>query len=170
MIMKRLLLLLIFALCSSVAYADVKTHGMTIPTTGGQVGSGHPRLFWNSMRLNAAATWLTQNPFTPPPFTPGSNTVDVPFQHVVNPENSCSTAVTAAVNVVVPFGQWRTLGNGSDVARTAIEFVAAVYDWCHDQVNTSSPGSTTLRASSTPSPPDPPQRGIPPREGKDADC
>jgi len=75
--------------------------------------------------------------------------MDFAFQHVVKPENSCSTAVTSAVNQVVPFGQWQTSANGSDVERNTIEFVAAVYDWCHDQISTSSPGSTILGTSST---------------------
>ncbi len=97
------------------------THGFTIPVD-------HPRLWWNTARINAAKTWLTAHSFTP-----GSgNYVDIAFKHVVN-GSDCSTAVTWAAGWAPSSAQVTPSASGSDDMRGTGETVLLVYDWCYDQ-------------------------------------
>lgn len=122
--LNKLLLTIFFIFVAVYSHADTVTHGFTIPTA-------HPRLLWNASRIAQAQSWLTAHPFTPN----SDDYLNVAWKHVVA-NTDCSSAITYAMNMEVPTGEYSPSGNGADYARWNGETVILIYDWCYDQLTT----------------------------------
>jgi hypothetical protein len=132
-----------------VAGASAQTYdGLTIPSTGGALGSGHPRLmFANSTVYAAGQAWLAANPQSLPATCDDNHTADcalIAFMHLMQPGTySAATAITYAIDVMTQAsgsaGVSCPVGGGENPANSmhdCSEILILIYDWCYDQMTT----------------------------------
>ena len=103
----------------------VMTHGMSIPV-------GHPRLWFDSTRLERARTWFQSNPFTPPSNEDTAGGYgDVALHGLLsdNATGSCTTAINWALLRLDDVAD--TGGVACDPCRWTGEQLILVYDWCY---------------------------------------
>lgn len=91
------------------------------------IPSQHPRLFFDTERLERARGWFASHGFEPGAVDDASSATDAAFHYLLTGDSaSARGAIDWALAVEV-----NTSGNGSDVARWDGEAVILVFDWCH---------------------------------------
>lgn len=151
--MKRLLTYIAIALYFCAALAMGQTYqGMTIPSSGGALGGGHPRLLFGTPASYAAAqAWYNANYANVNPGTCSIAALDacerLAFKHVMNPSGvNATAAVTAALqimnNATQPLpngGQSCTIpATGDDPSNSMHdcgEALALIFDWTYDEMS-----------------------------------
>jgi hypothetical protein len=117
-------LMLLLTMVFSVLPAFGQTSGFTVP-------SSHPRLYWNTARLNLAKSWYATHSFTPRSDDPMANAL----RYVLTGETSYArTAINWLVAWRLPAGQVLPTAIGCDECRWSGEEAMVVYDWCYDQM------------------------------------
>lgn len=150
--MKRLLTYIAIALYFCAALAMGQTYqGMTIPSSGGALGGGHPRLLFGTPASYAKAqAWYNANYASANPGTCSVSNMyaceRLAFQHVMNPSGvNATAAVTAALqimnNATQPLpngGQSCTIpATGDDPSNSMHdcgESLALIFDWTYDEM------------------------------------
>lgn len=123
--------------------------GMTIPSTGGALGSGHPRLlFGSSANYSQAQAWYTANyaDVNPGTCSPEVSNFDVctnlAFQHAMNPSVDATEAIATALVIMNQATADPSIvscspGGGDDVANSyhdcAINLIL-IFDWTYDEM------------------------------------
>lgn len=105
--------------------------------TLGQSGSltipyNHPRLWFNTDRLNKTKLYFQSNPFTPSdPFT------NALAYLLTNNASYAQNAINWLMSYSIPAGQATPTAIGSDASRWDGENACIVFDWCYDQLTVS---------------------------------
>jgi hypothetical protein len=122
-----------------IATATVKvafsSHGLAIPTD-------HPRLWWTPSRFAAAQNWAQTHQTYLGNSAFANFNVNKAWQHVVQGAD-CSSVITEELAFLPSYGQTLTTAFGSDDVRANGEVALVVFDWCYDQIGTSSSVQTT---------------------------